>query len=138
MSEKLREMLRAHEGVRLKPYKCTAGKTTIGIGRNLDDCGITKSEAEYLFDNDVTRAVKQANTLHWFSSLDEVRQDCVVMLLFSMGLARFLDFRRMIRALERRQYAEAGAELLDSKWREQVGDRAMVLATMISTGAYPE
>jgi lysozyme len=30
------------EGLRLKPYKCTAGKTTIGVGRNLDDVGISK------------------------------------------------------------------------------------------------
>ncbi|NBW16869.1 MAG: lysozyme, partial [Caulobacteraceae bacterium] len=33
--------IRLHEGERLKPYRCTAGKLTIGVGRNLDDRGIT-------------------------------------------------------------------------------------------------
>ena len=33
--------LRLHEGERLFPYKCTAGRLTIGVGRNLDDRGIT-------------------------------------------------------------------------------------------------
>ena len=26
-----------NEGMRLKPYRCTLGKLTIGIGRNLED-----------------------------------------------------------------------------------------------------
>jgi hypothetical protein len=48
-------------------------------------------------------------------------------------------FRRMLAALERRNFAEAAAELLDSDWRKQVGEkRAMALATMMSTGEYPE
>ena len=38
--------LRAHEGLRLKAYQCTADKTTIGYGRNLDDKGISNEEAE--------------------------------------------------------------------------------------------
>ena len=43
--EGLREDLIADEGIRLKPYLCPAGKTTIGVGRNLDDVGITEAEA---------------------------------------------------------------------------------------------
>ncbi|HOE90389.1 MAG TPA: lysozyme, partial [Candidatus Cloacimonadota bacterium] len=29
-------MLKKHEGLVLKPYKCSAGKLTIGYGRNLE------------------------------------------------------------------------------------------------------
>ena len=34
-----------HEGLEQKVYRCTAGKLTIGVGRNLEDKGITEEEA---------------------------------------------------------------------------------------------
>ena len=34
--ERIKKQLVRHEGLRLKPYRCTAGKLTIGYGRNLD------------------------------------------------------------------------------------------------------
>ena len=42
-----------HEGLELTPYKCTAGQLTIGVGRNLDDRGITEDEARFLCKNDI-------------------------------------------------------------------------------------
>ena len=40
------EQLKLDEGVKLKPYRDTAGKLTIGVGRNLDDAGISPTEAD--------------------------------------------------------------------------------------------
>jgi lysozyme len=48
-----KELLIKHEGIRFTPYKCSMGRWTIGIGRNLSDKGITKEEALYLLDNDI-------------------------------------------------------------------------------------
>ncbi len=45
MTNRLRQMLIRHEGLRRKPYRDTVGKLTIGAGRNLDDVGITREEA---------------------------------------------------------------------------------------------
>jgi len=44
MEEKLIDQLIVDEGLRLKPYRCTAGKLTIGVGRNLDDNWLSASE----------------------------------------------------------------------------------------------
>ena len=44
--ERIKEQLVRHEGLRLKPYRSSAGKLTIGIGRNLDDRGIRQKEAQ--------------------------------------------------------------------------------------------
>lgn len=33
--ERIKEQLVRHEGLKLKPYRCPAGKLTIAIGRNL-------------------------------------------------------------------------------------------------------
>ena len=49
----LRDALIRDEGVRLKPYRDSVGKLTIGVGRNLDDKGLTRAEAEALLDNDI-------------------------------------------------------------------------------------
>jgi len=64
--EGLREDLIADEGIRLKPYLCPAGKTTIGVGRNLDDVGITEDEAMEMLENDIERVKSQlAKALPW-------------------------------------------------------------------------
>ncbi len=41
LMNRIKAQLVRHEGLKLKPYRCTAGKLTIGIGRNLDNCGIS-------------------------------------------------------------------------------------------------
>ncbi len=41
--------LEKHEGLKLKVYKCTEGKQTIGIGRNLEDNPITQDECDIIF-----------------------------------------------------------------------------------------
>jgi lysozyme len=51
--ERIQEQLVRHEGLRLKPYRCTAGKLTIGIGRNLDDRGISQKEAYAMLERDI-------------------------------------------------------------------------------------
>ena len=38
----------AHEGLRLQVYQDTLGIDTIGIGRNLEDRGITKEEMDWM------------------------------------------------------------------------------------------
>lgn len=42
MISSLQEQLIRDEGVRKFPYKDTVGKTTIGVGRNLDDVGLSQ------------------------------------------------------------------------------------------------
>ena len=39
-----------HEGLRLKPYRCTAGKLTIGVGRNLETKGLSEEEALFYLE----------------------------------------------------------------------------------------
>jgi lysozyme len=41
LMNRIKTQLVRHEGLRLKPYRCTACKLTIGIGRNLNECGIS-------------------------------------------------------------------------------------------------
>ena len=70
------EQLKRHEGIRLFPYKCTADKLTIGIGRNLQDVGISEQEAETMLLNDIEIAKEQLiRKFPWTEELDEVRDE---------------------------------------------------------------
>lgn len=135
-SKRLSDMLIRHEGKRHLPYECGAGKITIGVGRNLDDMGLSEEEIQFLLDNDIARCEQELNRFPWFRMMDEVRQDALVDLCFNMGLTRLLTFRRMIKAFEKRDWDEAAEQLLDSRYSMQVGARSEEIADMIRTGKY--
>ena len=130
----LKELLIKHEGLRLKPYKDSVGKLTIGVGRNLDDVGLTEQEALYLLHNDINKAIKDAKVYAWFDPLDDVRKMVVVDMIFNLGLTRFSGFKRTIKHIASRRYKEAAIEMMDSKWARQVGPRAIELSKMMSSG----
>lgn len=127
----LEELLIKHEDLRLKPYKCSAGKLTIGVGRNLEDNGITEEEALYLLRNDIETCEREASRYPWFETLSPKRQNVIISMIFNLGLYRFSQFKNMISAIENEDYSEAAHQMLDSKWAEQVGKRAVELAQMM-------
>jgi len=140
MTQRLIELHRQlvkHEGLRLKPYRCTAGKLTIGVGRNLDDVGITQGEAMALLDNDIQRVEREVEqAFPWYDRLSAPRKNVVLNMVFNLGLARFRGFRNAIAAMQTENWADAAAEMLDSKWARQVGNRARELARQMETGEY--
>jgi len=131
----LRDQLIAHEGLRLKPYHCTAGKLTIGCGRNLDDVGISHAEAMVLLDNDIDEVLRDLfATYPWFKSLDAIRQRAVADLRFQLGKRGLAAFGKCLAALSRHDYGTAADELVLSKWYRQVGDRGPRIVHMVRTG----
>jgi len=86
LMDRIKEQLVRHEGLRLKPYRCTAGKLTIGIGRNLDDCGISQSEAYIMLINDIMNCEKQlqAKIPDIYNGLDEVRKSMLLNMCISI------------------------------------------------------
>lgn len=124
-----------HEGLRLFPYKCTSEKLTIGVGRNLDDIGISEDEAMYMLRNDISRCTSEARlALPFFDALLDIRQDTIINMVFNLGITRFLGFKKMIKALKERDYDEVSKQMLNSKWANQVGNRAIELAHIMRTG----
>jgi lysozyme len=135
----LEAMLIRHEGMKLRPYICTAGKLTIGVGRNLDDMGISESEALTLLWNDIERCSQELDAaLPWWNHLDAVRRDVLVDMCFNLGIARLLKFVKFLGALKVGDFSTAALHMVDSKWAKQVGRRAGELAAMIETGEYQD
>ena len=136
MSVDLINQLKRHEGYRQFPYRCTAGKLTVGFGRNLDDVGITKGEAETLLWLDVAKVRNELEEKlpPWWSALDEVRQEVLINMGFNLGVNGLLKFKKMLSAVERKDYIKASKEMIASKWSKQVGTRADELAQQMLTG----
>ena len=142
MSEdKLEEMIKRHEGYRRYPYKDTLGVLTIGYGANLDHWwayGMSENEAEALLMGVIKNARVEASTaLPFWNDLNAARQAVLIDMVYNMGIRRVLGFKRMIKAIKAQNWKQARLEMLDSKWATQVGDRAIELADMMLSGAWP-
>jgi lysozyme len=137
--ERLMRQLSIDEGRRNKLYKDTANppKWTIGVGRNIEDRGLREDEIDLLLGNDIKEAEATARALvRNFDQLDDVRQEVVVNMAFNMGMPRLSGFKRFIAALWERNYPLAGAEMQDSAWYHQVGQRGVRLVYAMKHGAF--
>ena len=136
---KLIETLRRHEGVKNTLYKCTSDKWTIGVGRNLEDVGLSEEEIDMLLLNDIKRTKELMDDyIPWHNDLDEVRQEALINFVFNVGIGTTMKFKNAMAALEAHDYDTAAIEMLDSNWAKQVGSRAEEVTQMIKTGEYKD
>ena len=130
--EKMREQLVKHEGLRLMPYRCTSDKLTIGVGRNLDDRGISEETAMQMLDEDINIVLSELQkAVPGFSDFDKIIQESLVDLAFNMGTPTLLKFKATLAALKGQHMCIASRELLDSRYARQVGQRAQTIADNI-------
>ena len=141
--DKLKQMLVQEEcrdsKPALKPYYDSVHKLTIGVGRNLDDVGISDREAMFMLDNDVAKAIGLLiMNLPWVELLDEVRQRVLADTCFNMGIGDdkhgLLSFKNALYNFQLHNYERAAQHFEKSKWYRQVGTRGVKLVKMIRTG----
>lgn len=134
--ERIKEQLVRHEGLRLKPYRCTAGKLTIGYGRNLDDSGISKTEAYVLLENDIQNCEKHImdEIPEIYIALDEVRKSVLLNMCFNLGIGGLLEFNNTLAFIAAGDWERAANNMLASKWAKQVGRRAIELSELMRKG----
>ena len=129
-----RDLIKRHEGLRLKPYRCTAGKLTIGYGRNLDDIGISEHEADIMLEEDILKSAKVL--------LDIFGNDCETFIpkrkfsaltdmVFNLGETKFRQFKKMVVAIAKEDWDKAADEAKDSDWYEQVGVRGVKIVEIL-------
>ena len=130
--KRLKEMIKRHEGYSSKPYRCPAGKLTIGYGRNLDEVGIYADEAELMLENDIRRAVQALMQIFPdFISFPPRKQEALVDLMYNIGVGSFLTFKKMIAAIKAKDWNAAANELQDSKYCGQVPSRCKELVHIL-------
>lgn len=153
--EKLIDQLILHEGLELKVYKDTLGIDTIGVGRNLEDrgitdgelmhmnllreeiytTGITEKDARFLLGNDIDIVERELLDAHpCMERLDDVRIRVLLDMAFNLGVPRLRKFKNMWAGIHEGDYIRAGDEMMDSRWANQVGARAVRLCKMMKEG----
>lgn len=133
MRAALRADLVRDEGVSLKPYKCPSDKLTIGVGRNIEDIGITAEEANILLDHDIDRVFGELDAhLSWWRGRPDHVQRGLANMCFQLGYPKLLQFKRMLAALQAGDYATARKEAADSAWYTQTPARAERVIALFS------
>ena len=147
--ESLRDMLVRHEGWKLKPYRCPAGKKTIGVGWNIDantlppDIAshlrlygeITNEMVERLLTISLETATKQCEALYTgFNEFSERRKNALIDFVFNVGVGTAVKFRKMRAAVILNNWGRAAEEMVNSTWYTQVGNRSKEIVKMIEEG----
>jgi lysozyme len=133
--QKLKEELTLDEGCEFKLYNDHLGYKTFGVGHL-----VTKDDPEYemeigeevsedrvheCFVNDVEKVIEDCLILYYdFYDLPEEAQLIIANMMFNMGRPRLSKFQKMKRAVDNREWEEASNQMKDSKWYEQVPNRA--------------
>ncbi len=136
----VKKILKFEEGFRAKPYLCSEGYVTIGLGTKLHtDKGMNPKDfplsinlmtAEGLLSNDVVHIYEVLGSSSYtriagiFGSQTLARREILISMMYQMGVSGVYKFRNMWTALENGQYDLAATEMLDSRWARQTPARA--------------
>lgn len=132
----IQEQLRRDEGLKLKPYRDSVDKLTIGVGRNLTDCGISEAEANFLLRNDIANVIADLERNGYQGDTEDPRYAVLINMGFNLGVPGLLAFKNFLSAYRAADYATASTEMLDSVWAKQVGDRAHRLSQQMLLGEW--
>jgi|TARA_Y100001972_G_scaffold10712_1_gene11594 lysozyme len=133
--EQLRKQLIIDEGQVNEIYNDHLGYATFGIGHLVLEgdpehglaVGTPVSEDRVIecFDNDVQTVIEDCKKLHdgWDGYPEEVKQ-IIANMMFNMGLTRLSKFKKHNAALQSGDWKEAAVEGRDSRWYQQVTNRA--------------
>jgi GH24 family phage-related lysozyme (muramidase) len=133
---RLKDMLRRHEGVRRKAYRCTKGHWTIGVRWNLDahkphsdidsylhiHGEITNEMIERLLDVSVNATLRNCHdTWPRFDTFSENRQIALADFMFNLGVTKEKEFKNTNRAINEGRWEDAARGIQNSLYYRQLG-----------------
>jgi len=131
MIDELTNLIAKHEGKVLTMYTDTVGVPTIGYGHNLQE-PISEAAALQILSDDVSVAVNELDDrMDWWRDLPHPAQLVLASMVFNLGWPRFSRFKKMIAALEDRDYDRAALEMQDSLWFQQIKSRGEELKQLM-------
>lgn len=131
------QMTKDFEGYSPHLYRCPAGYLTIGYGRNIEQRGVSKEEAEFMFQNDYNNAIKDLRIIAVENQIDltKVPQDTLFALTdmcYNLGYQRLSKFKKLLYELKNGSYEGVVREMQNSKWYTQVGNRSQRLVDIVT------
>lgn len=129
--DEIKESIRIHEGMRVQPYRCTEGHLTGGIGHKIHEGEEIPMDEEgwlKIFDKDFEIALNGARRLVNEEETHPVAFGILVEMCFQLGEFGVSKFKKMLAAIEAKDYFDAGWEMKDSKWNQQTPHRCEALS----------
>ena len=142
--ENIKQMVIANEGWKNKPYKDSRGLWTVGVGHLIGngktlpkewDRELTNEEVRQLFEKDFDEHLKQAQKTPGWDKANEAGKAGLIDLTYNMGGYWYTKFKKAAAFLKDGNFKDAALELKNSAWYKQVGGRAPVTISLISSGA---
>ena len=133
--DKLREELAADEGCKFEIYLDHLGLPTFGIGHLIREhdpehgkpvgTEVSDERVRQVFALDVAVTIEDCQRLfrNWDDLPDEAQLVCGNM-AFNLGYPRFSKFVNFRAAIEAQDWLKAADEAVDSRWHDQVPNRA--------------
>lgn len=141
--QKLKQELKADEGVRHTIYKDSLGNWTIGVGHLVLPSELSEYKGRYvedkeidaLLESDIHKAFTSISSWPVYKAMDtDARQRALINMSFQLGTKDLAGFKNSLRELENLQWAKAGARLRKSLWYRQTPKRAERVIRMLETG----
>jgi lysozyme len=134
LRSEIKKQLTHDEGKRFKAYVCSAGKLTIGIGRNLEDVGISEDTVSQMFDEDLEKCIKHGEKIfpHHWNTFSNLRKAGIINMIFNLGAVGFSQFKMMIEAIKVNDRDGIRKHGSASLWAKQVKGRAQRVLSLIA------
>lgn len=134
--DKVKKRLIQEESMQLFPYKCSANKLTLGVGRNIEDRGISDVTAMQMLEEDIDLCVEElARNITWWEEAPDGIQEVLIDLCFNMGISRLMLFTKTLGYMGSGEMSKAADELLNSRYATMVPNRAKRNADIIRSYA---
>lgn len=135
----VKERIKEHEGFRDTVYLDSLGKRTVGYGHLCvedhweDGKKYDKEYLDEIFDKDFQNAADQCEDLcnDYELELPETITDVLIEMIFQLGIGNVMKFKKMIAALQEKDFETASLEMLDSRWATQTPSRAEKLSLIV-------
>lgn len=140
--DQIKEDLVRHEGYVTEIYLCSENYPTFGIGHMVTEqdmehtwpvgTPVTDERILQVFHTDCLNAVEDAKAI--VEDLEDHPDNVIRVLVnmaFNLGRSRLSRFKKMLAAVEAKDYKTASQEMIDSRWYHQVGRRSKELAEIM-------
>ena len=143
VSQRAITLIKHHEGVRNKPYRCPAGLWTVGVGHLIGDGKtlppewnreFTMEEIDKIFTEDYSHHKKAAEKIPAFNKMNSLGQGALIDLTFNMGPAWYKKWPTLMKQLSAGDFSSAADNLKNSTWFKQVKSRGVTIVNMIRNG----
>lgn len=145
-------LLKYEEGFSAKPYYCSAGFPTIGIGQRIGPKGAPLKLYEFTVSEPLaavwlTEKVKETlddmerypNIKAAMDACNEPRKAILISMAYQMGAEGLSKFTNTLRSVAKQDWHAAQAGMLASKWRSDTPNRAHRHAIQMLNGNwYPD